>query len=162
MPSTLTYRFSLLDLINLTCYRKRPQMNLAILTLMINAGLCVLIWIVQLVVYPSFRHYSEAEMKYWHPIYTVQITYIVLPLMVSQLGLYIYDAMRTSSWPTFLVLALVVATWLVTFLISIPLHNAIDQKTDSMPAREKLIQTNWIRTGIWTLVLMLSVVFYGM
>lgn len=136
-------------------------MDLAVLTLMINSGLCVLIWIVQLVVYPSFRHYSEAEIKYWHPIYTVQITYIVLPLMLSQLGVYIYTATSTSSWPTLLILALVLATWLATFLISVPLHRAIDQQTDSMPAREKLIQTNWIRTIIWTLILVLSVVFYG-
>ncbi|MEL7248958.1 MAG: hypothetical protein AAFZ63_02770 [Bacteroidota bacterium] len=136
-------------------------MNLAVLTLMINAGLCVLIWIVQLVVYPSFCHYSEAEIKYWHPIYTVQITYIVLPLMLGQLGVYVYTAMRTSSWQTLLILALVVGTWLVTFLISVPLHSAIDQQADSMLAREKLIQTNWIRTFIWSLILVLSVLFYG-
>ena len=135
-------------------------MNLTVFTLMINAGLCVLIWIVQLVVYPSFCHYSEAEIKYWHPIYTVQITYIVLPLMLSQLGAYIYMATRTTSWQIFLVLALVVSTWLVTFLISVPLHSAIDQQADSMLPREKLIQTNWIRTILWTLILILSIVFY--
>ena len=134
-------------------------MNLAVFTLMINTGLCVLIWVVQLVVYPSFRHYSEAEIKHWHPIYTVQITYIVLPLMLSQLGTYIYTAMQNSSWPTFLILALVLSTWLVTFLISVPLHRAIDQQADSMLAREKLIQTNWIRTITWTSILILSVLF---
>ncbi len=79
--------------------------------------------------------------------------------MLSQLGTYIYTAMQNSSWPTFLILALVLSTWLVTFLISVPLHRAIDQQADSMLAREKLIQTNWIRTITWTSILILSVLF---
>ncbi|MEL7222231.1 MAG: hypothetical protein AAGJ93_12985 [Bacteroidota bacterium] len=128
---------------------------------MINASLTVLIWIVQLVVYPGFCYYSEANIKRWHPKYTLQITYIVLPLMVSQLGVSVYLAFQQTASVTIINLALVLATWLVTFLVSVPLHAAIDKELDSTLARKKLVQTNWIRTILWTLILVLSILSYG-
>jgi DMSO reductase anchor subunit len=138
---------------------KTVSMSLAVFTLMVNASLMVLIWIVQLVVYPGFNYSSEADIKRWHPLYTVKITYIVLPLMVSQLGVCIYSVVHIASWQNLLLLALVVATWGVTFVVSVPLHAAIDRVADSTQARKKLVQTNWIRTIIWTLILVLSILF---
>ena len=136
-------------------------MNLAITALMINASLTTLIWMVQLVVYPSFYYYSEIDIKRWHPLYTLRITYIVLPLMVSQLGVYIYLVFKDPSIDVYLIFALVIAIWLSTFLVSVPLHGAIDRQDDSTITRQKLVQTNWIRTILWTLILILSILFYG-
>lgn len=136
-------------------------MNLAVVALMINASLTVLIWIVQLVVYPGFCYMAEANVKRWHPVYTLKITYIVLPLMVSQLGISTYLVFQQISSIVIVILALVLATWLVTFLVSVPLHAAIDQQQDSTTARKKLVQTNWMRTFLWTIILIISILHYG-
>lgn len=128
---------------------------------MINTALCVLIWIVQLVVYPGFNYYSESNIKRWHKVYTTRITFIVLPLMVSQLGVYAYTSLYSPSYRSIGVFALVVATWVVTFLISVPLHNGIDKRSNSREERTRLVDTNWIRTLLWTLILVLSMLFYG-
>ena len=49
-----------------------------------------------------------------------------------------------------MVLGLVVAIWLSTFLVQVPLHNALAAGKDPLLI-ERLISTNWWRTGLWTL-----------
>ena len=36
----------------------------------VDFGAVVLIWLVQLVIYPSFLHYAESDLVNWHKIYT--------------------------------------------------------------------------------------------
>ena len=48
-------------------------------------GLLVLIWMVQLVVYPGFKYYQRERLLEWHARYTSRISYIVGPLMLGQL-----------------------------------------------------------------------------
>jgi hypothetical protein len=136
-------------------------MDVELYKIVVDSSLFVLIWMVQLVVYPGFNYYSELNMKRWHSDYTTRITVIVLPLMVGQLGLYSYTAYYNPSYRSVGGLALVVATWVVTFLVSVPLHNAIEKRSDSRIERKELVQTNWIRTFIWTIILILSIIFYG-
>jgi hypothetical protein len=136
-------------------------MDLELWRLLIDTGLFILIWIVQLVVYPGFCFYSEAQMKQWHSIYKVQISIVVLPLMVSQLALYAYFFFMGASILNGLLLALVAMTWLVTFLISVPLHDKIENESDSTVARKKLVNTNWIRTGLWSIILIISYIEYA-
>ena len=57
-------------------------MNLEYIRLLVDAGFIVLIWAVQLVIYPSFKFYSNANLLKWHRLYTKRVTVIVLPLML--------------------------------------------------------------------------------
>ena len=45
---------------------------------------------------------------------------------------------------------LILSLWLVTFFISVPLHNKLGQARHEQII-QKLIGTNWIRTLLWTL-----------
>ena len=68
------------------------------ITLLVDIGLVVLIWMVQLIVYPSFTFYSKENLVNWHQKYTARIAVIVIPLMFLQLILVIVD-IRTIRIP---------------------------------------------------------------
>jgi hypothetical protein len=121
----------------------------------------VLIWTVQLVIYPSFCYSNEADIKRWHRIYTQRVTIIVLPLMMSQLGLYIYAFLQDMSLVLLASLLLVLLNWAITFFVAVPLHGQIDAEEDSFAAREKLVKVNWSRTVLWTLILIINLATYA-
>jgi len=136
-------------------------MDIDLIKLLIDTGLFILIWIVQLVIYPSFHYYSEEQLKQWHSVYKVQISIVVLPLMVGQLGLYIYTVCIAASVTSVLMLALVCMIWLSTFLVSVPLHDKIENVVNTTTYRKRLVTTNWIRTVLWTIILIISYINYA-
>ena len=136
-------------------------LNIEEIRLIVNASLCSLIWIVQLVIYPGFNHYREEDIKKWHPIYAKRITYIVMPLMLSQFLLYIAASYQEPSTGSVLILVLIILVWMVTFMVAVPLHNNIDRCEDSIVPRNKLVRINWIRTMAWTGILIISLLNYG-
>lgn len=136
-------------------------MDIELLKIAVNVGLFVLIWMVQLVVYPSFSYFTEANIKKWHPIYTTSITYIVFPLMLTELLVYIFLVYQSPSVTSIISLVLVLSTWLITIFMAVPLHHKIDTQVNSMEARKQLVQINWLRTLVWTLILIISLVSYG-
>lgn len=121
-----------------------------------DTGMLTLIWIVQLVIYPSLSRYSESNLKSWHPIYTKRVTYIVMPLMLGQLGLSIYNIMQSPNTASILHLTLILSAWAITFLRAVPLHQSIDNSLESIKTANELIKINKSRTLIWTLTWLLS------
>jgi len=126
--------------------------------LLIDFGLVVLIWLVQLVIYPGFTYYAEKDLIRWHDKYTSKITLVVLPLMVSQLGAYVLTTFQDLSFMSLLGLLMVVSTWVLTFFFAVPLHGKITQRVDVMASAEKLVLVNWPRTIIWTLIFVINVI----
>ncbi len=116
----------------------------------------VLIWMVQLIVYPGFLYYSKEELQRWHGPYTSAITIIVMPLMVGQLLLHSSRVFRDFNYVHLATLLLVISTWVVTFLVSVPLHNKIAAGTDFPNATQQLVSTNWIRTFQWTVIFLIG------
>ena len=135
-------------------------MNIDIILLLINTALAVLIWMVQLVIYPGFTYYSEAEVKKWHPIYTRKITSLVMPLMLAQLILYLFSILNTPSVGVITIMVLITFNWVITFLVAIPHHIAMDKKQFTWSERKKLININWYRTIAWSLILIISLIEY--
>lgn len=124
---------------------------------LIDFGLVVLIWMVQLIAYPSFRFFQKSDLSVWHDYYTRMITFFVIPLMFSQLGLHLYEMITaTFSWVQVLSFMMIIAVWLITFLKAVPLHAKIGKGENIPESIEKLIQVNWSRTILWTLVFALS------
>lgn len=123
---------------------------------LIDFGLVVLIWLVQLIIYPGFRYYSEAELAVWHPKYSNLITLIVGPLMLAQVVLVGYETYGRPSWVNVLSALLVAAMWAATAFVSVPLHNAIAAGDASSATLIRLVDTNWIRTIGWTLLFALG------
>ena len=131
-------------------------MTLALLRLLIDFGFVVLIWCVQLVIYPSFAHYTNENLLKWHRSYTKRVTYIVLPLMFSQLILGVIDLFQYRNWYTILSLVIIFVLWWLTFKIFVPLHFSIDENRPVDNVCPKLVTKNWWRTTLWTLLFIIS------
>ncbi|MBS3739528.1 hypothetical protein [Mesohalobacter halotolerans] len=123
-----------------------------------DIGLMVLIWLVQLIIYPSFRYYNPNNLKSWHRPYTSRITVVVLPLMLSQIVISII-LLLISNWSSYYIIdsLLVLLTWVLTFVIFVPLHQNIDKNQEASASVSQLIKYNWLRTILWSLIALLSI-----
>ncbi|MFK8101199.1 MAG: hypothetical protein AB8G15_01690 [Saprospiraceae bacterium] len=130
--------------------------NLELIRLLLDAGLLVLIWMVQLVVYPSFRFYQKENLLRWHQLYTQRISYVVLPLMLGQIVVAGLQVWEQQTWMTSLSFGIVFSLWAMTFLVFVPLHNKIANDTYDSNSLAQLVAKNWWRTVLWTLVFLLS------
>ena len=127
------------------------------LRLILDLGLAVLIWMVQLVVYPSFKYFAPADLFNWHQKYTVRITYIVVPLMVGQLlvsGFLVYETITFYSLGSFI---LVLSLWAITFSLFVPIHEKIGSNSFTPEDLYLLEKRNWIRTILWNFIFVWSV-----
>jgi hypothetical protein len=124
--------------------------------LVLDVGLLVLIWMIQLIVYPSFLFYTAKELIAWHKIYTKAIALIVIPLMLGQLGIAIYQVFLVQNTYTLTSIVLVVFLWGITLLKFAPMHQQISEGNTHVQLLKKLVQINWIRTLIWTILCAMS------
>ncbi len=103
------------------------------------------IWLVQLLVYPSMAHAGA---------HTSRITPVVAPAMIVELLTAIYlvfAPLETIDYRFFwggLILALII--WASTFLLQVPLHDQLAKGLNSN-VQARLVLTNWLRTIAWTL-----------
>ena len=124
--------------------------------LVLDVGLLVLIWMIQLIVYPSFLFYTAKELIAWHKMYTKAIALIVIPLMLGQLGIIIYQVFLVQNTYTLTSIVLVVFLWGITLLKFAPMHQQISEGNTHVQLLKKLVQNNWIRTLIWTILCAMS------
>ena len=98
-----------------------------IFNVLLSWALFGLIWTIQLTHYPSFRFIDTEQFLAFHEHHTQSITIVVLPLMVAELGLAIWLIFYQSQmrWLFGICLLIVIAIWMSTFLIQVPLHNAL-------------------------------------
>lgn len=112
-----------------------------------------LIWMVQVVHYPLMGAVGEEVFVHYESRHTSLISLVVLPIMLLEIGtgglLIIADSELERSW-LIVALLLLVLVWLSTFLIQVPLHSTLTQNFDPI-AHKNLVQTNWIRTILWTI-----------
>jgi hypothetical protein len=124
--------------------------------LVLDVGLLVLIWMIQLIVYPSFLFYTAKELIAWHKMYTKAIALIVIPLMLGQLGIAIYQVFLVQNTYTLTSIVLVVFLWGITLLKFAPMHQQISEGNTHVQLLKKLVQINWIRALIWTILCAMS------
>ena len=133
------------------------MVELLILTQLIScAFLTGLIWIVQLVHYPSFHFVDKVKFFEFNRFHQASISVIVLPAMLIELScaialfwLFPSSAAHISS------LVLVTIIWLSTFFLSVPCHGKLLRQRSSQTIK-RLVNTNWIRTISWSLRLVLT------
>ncbi len=131
-------------------------MSVEIVKLLFDFGLLVLIWLIQIVVYPSFSYYQKNDLLQWHQKYTLRIGYVVMPLMIGQLCMAILEIIRKLTIFNTLILVLIVAVWLSTFLQFVPLHRKISSNTVNDDLVYQLVKRNWFRTVSWTVIFLLG------
>ena len=135
-------------------------MSLTLIRLLFDIGLLVLIWLVQLIIYPSFLFYERNNLKRWHDNYTKKITYVVLPLMIGQFIIAVVILFNDLSIFTLGSFLIIVSIWMITILIFIPLHNKISMDLVNRSIINKLVRLNWIRTLLWSGLFISSLLHY--
>lgn len=135
-------------------------MEIELLQLLIDFGFAVLIWAVQLIIYPSFKYYSTENLLIWHQLYTKKITFIVLPLMFAQLIITSLHLWQIVNIFTALSMLIVVLLWLLTFIVFVPLHQSIDQDKNDKTTVNKLVKKNKLRTFLWSFLFLVSALNY--
>ena len=112
--------------------------------------LCGLIWIVQLVHYPSFRYVDSSRFVKFENFHTRNISIVVLPVMIIELITAIQMFFISSSGIWSVNLALLTGIWYVTFRYSAPCHIKLSEGKDRKII-DTLITTNWLRTALWSI-----------
>lgn len=112
------------------------------------------IWIVQLLVYPAFASVSPDKFREFHAHHSFWITPVVAPAMIAELLCSGYLAVFPPDFvsPTLARVAfgLTLLLWASTMFIQVPLHERLGSGFDAA-VHASLVNTNWIRTFLWTL-----------
>lgn len=122
-----------------------------------------LIWFVQVVHYPSFFDFrtDEAAFEAFHGNHLFRTGIVVIPMMLAELGTSITLSLSASPVPKINIIGLAVVSliWLSTFLLQVPAHNKLQNGFDEKVIG-RLINTNWIRTILWSTKALLSLSGY--
>ena len=118
----------------------------------VDAGMAVLILLVQLIIYPSFRAIGNDVFSSWHHRYVTAIGFIVVPLMLIQAGCIAMQLFEVADWRNILSAAAVLGAWIVTFTLSAPYHRKLQQEGKDPEIIDRLTHTNWLRTACWITV----------
>ena len=146
-------------LIELSQWAQRQSESLSQLSLATTLMLTGLIWVIQLVHYPSFRFIDESRFADFHRFHTLSISLIVIPLMLTELVtgscrfLICMDQSIADPfilWGERVAFVALLGVWGSTFFIQVPLHERLALSRDPQLI-EALVQSNWIRTGLWSL-----------
>jgi hypothetical protein len=118
----------------------------------INIGLLILIWMVQIIIYPAFHNIEKSSFIDWHNRYTKAISCFVIPLMWIQviLALKIGFTSGFHFWLNLQILCIAIV-WLATFLGAVPCHKQLSLGHNPKTI-DRLIGYNWIRTVFWSVV----------
>jgi len=115
-----------------------------------DCSLLILIWIVQLAIYPSFQFMSTEQLIQWHAKYSERMAWIAGPLILLQTTIVSIQIAQETSAIHILSGCVVGVTWMLTYFVSIPLHRAISQDGAGPVVLKKLVDTNWYRTICWS------------
>ena len=138
--------------------------RLAALRLAFDSAALVLIWLVQLVIYPVFTYLARTDFARWHPVYTRRVTLVVLPVMVGQVIIYGLSLVTgTAHWTVWLNAGIIALVWGITFFRAVPLHALLDAPDleDHVATAVLLNRINAWRVGVWTVVWGISVAVFS-
>ncbi len=130
--------------------------HIGCIRLLFDFGLVVLIWMVQLIIYPSFMYFRKTDLLSWHDIYTKRISIVVIPLMFGQLFLGIFQLVQALNFYTLVSMVLITAVWVSTFAQFVPMHHAISKGNTDGLVLKRLVQRNRLRTFIWSAIFILN------
>lgn len=118
-----------------------------------------LIWLVQLIHYPSYKYINPTKFSAYQNFHTTTITFIVGPVMVMEIftGMAILFDQKLNLLSSINFTGLILI-WAATVFFSVPLHGKLSTGSD-LQTIHSLISTNWIRTICWTLRSVLIIYF---
>ena len=118
------------------------------------------IWIIQLVHYPSFHFIERNQYTTFQRFHMSRISYVVIPAMVTELFTLILIIISIDQVnPIILASALMlIVIWLMTAVFFSGVHQKLTLGYDQTVV-EKLIKLNWGRTLLWTLRLLIISIY---
>ena len=135
--------------------------NLMILSLihLISTAIIVgIIWVIQVVHYPSFYFIERDEYVSFQKFHMDKISYIVVPVMLIESisgFILIYNELNTVLLISMILLFFI---WVLTGTFFVPIHQNLTSGYQEELV-EKLVKINWVRTIFWTIRLLLVTVY---
>ncbi|AMV33946.1 hypothetical protein VN12_17585 [Pirellula sp. SH-Sr6A] len=128
--------------------------HLAATTMMVG-----IIWFVQIIHYPLLAAVGEPFFSAYEKRHIESTSWVVIPPMLveaaTSMALFWLRPTSISTGMVWLGGVLLVTIWVSTFLLQMPYYERLSQGFDSVIHR-RLVLTNWIRTGVWTIRGMLA------
>ncbi len=126
------------------------------LHLISTSMMVAIIWIVQILHYPTFLFIDKERYTEFQQFHMNKISYIIVPLMLVELisGLSILFTLENIQFSFYVSLSLLILIWLITGLFFTKFHSELSKKF-SHNTILRLIRLNWIRTVFWTIRLAL-------
>ena len=118
------------------------------------------IWIIQLVHYPSFHFIERNQYTSFQRFHMSRISYVVIPAMVTELFTLILIIISIDQ-VNLIILAsalLLIVIWLMTAVFFSGVHQKLTLGYDQTVV-EKLVKLNWGRTLLWTLRLLIISIY---
>ena len=114
------------------------------------------IWVIQLVHYPSFHFIELKQYTTFQRFHMSRISYVVIPAMLTELFTLILFIISTDKIDSFISISglLLILIWLMTAVFFSGVHQNLTLGYDKTIV-DKLVKLNWGRTLLWTLRLFL-------
>ena len=114
------------------------------------------IWVIQLVHYPSFHFIELKQYTTFQRFHMSRISYVVIPAMLTELFTLILFIISTDKIDSFISISglLLILIWLMTAVFFSGVHQKLTLGYDKTIV-DKLVKLNWGRTLLWTLRLFL-------
>ena len=118
------------------------------------------IWIMQLIHYPSFHFIELNQYTTFQRFHMSRISYVVIPAMLTELFTLILIIISMDQVdPIILASALLlIVIWLMTAVFFSGMHQKLTLGYDQVVV-EKLVKLNWGRTLLWTLRLLIISIY---
>ena len=126
--------------------------------LICSAIMVGVIWVIQLLHYPSFHFINDQKYIEFQHFHMQRISFIVVPVMLIELASALLLAYFFESSLTIILLALVLGIWAITFIFFTNMHQKLTDGYDHSIV-DRLVQINWARTALWSLrlIILLSI-----
>ena len=127
-------------------------MSFEALQIAVTGYLVGLIWLIQLIHYPAFRHIESSCWNQFHQAHSAALGLLAGGPMVISLLVGVWLAYTAGDVRQYVVVGCEILAWLVTFGLSVPEHTRLAKAKDGA-AIARLIRWNWVRTLAWTVKL---------
>ena len=104
----------------------------------------------QIVSYPLFLCLTKSDFKTYHSTYVNKISFIVMPIMLSELVLSIILLSIIQNFSSVIILSSMLLIFLSTLFLQVPMHQKLEYGYNNQSINY-LINTNWIRTFLWVI-----------
>lgn len=127
-------------------------LSLEQLHLIATSMMVAIIWMVQILHYPSFLFVDKKQYTEFQQFHMKKISYIIIPIMLLELfsGFGILFYIEKAQLSLYASLTLLVLIWVITGLFFTKYHTELSKKYNRNTIL-RLIRFNWIRTVLWTI-----------